>query len=474
MSRDTEPDNTQTKATAMVDPAVTVGGDTADSPAALNHASPMSRYRWVICALLLFATTINYLDRQVLGLLKPSLMEEFAWTETQYGRIVFSFSLAYMIGLLVVGRILDAVGTRLGFGVAALLWSLASMAHAFAGSWQTFSVARFALGVTEAANFPAAVKATAEWFPKKERALATGIFNSGSNIGIIVAAVTVPFIAASTFGWRAAFVVTGLPGVIFVVLWLTMYRKPREHPRVSPSELAYIESDPPDPPGKVRWLALLPHRQTWAFAAGKFLTDPVWWFFLFWGPSYFASTYGVSLVGLALPMVIIYVAADVGSIGGGWLSSAMLKRGFTVNAARKTAMLVCALCAAPMAFAAFIDNMWVSVALISLAAAAHQGWSANLYTLVSDTFPRRAVGSVVGFGGMFGMISSMTAALGIGILLDALNKNYVPLLTIAGFMYVIALLVIHLLAPRLDPADLADPATAAFEPIPPSSDRGQS
>lgn len=416
-------------------------------------ASGRTRVRWVICALLFFATTINYLDRQVLGLLKPDLMHELGWTETQYGRIVFAFSLAYMLGLLVVGRVLDVVGSRLGFGIAALLWSLSSMAHALAGSWQSFSVARFALGITEAANFPASIKATAEWFPKRERALATGIFNSGSNVGIIVAAVAVPFIAVH-LGWRYAFLLTGAPGLIFVVLWLAMYRRPREHRSVSPTELAHIESDPPDAPGQVRWLSLFPHRQTWAFAAGKFLTDPVWWFFLFWGPSYFNSTYGVKLAGLALPMVIIYIAADVGSIGGGWLSSTMLKRGYSVNRARKTAMLVCACCAAPMAFAGYVHNLWVSIAMISLAAAAHQGWSANLYTLVSDTFPRRAVGSVVGLGGTFGMISSMTASLGIGMVLDALNKNYVPLLTVAGFMYLIALLIIHLLVPTLAPARL--------------------
>lgn len=425
-----------------------------------------SRIRWVICALLFFATTINYLDRQVIGLLKPDLMNELGWTETEYGRIIFAFSLAYMIGLMVVGRILDLVGTRLGFAMAALLWSIASMLHAFAGSWQTFSAARLGLGLTEAANFPASIKATAEWFPKRERALATGIFNSGSNVGIVVAALAVPFIAVH-LGWRWVFILTGLPGLIFVTLWLLTFRRPREHPSVSPAELAYIESDPPDAPGKVRWLNLIPHRQTWAFALGKFLTDPVWWFFLFWGPSYFNSTYGVQLAGLALPMVIIYIAADIGSIGGGWLSSALLKRGFSVNAARKTAMLTCACCAAPMAFAAYIHNYHISIALISLAAAAHQGWSANLYTLVSDTFPRRAVGSVVGFGGTFGMLSSTCAALGIGMVLDALNKNYVPLLTVAGFMYLIALVVVHLLVPKLEPARLDDAEGRGF-PVEPA------
>lgn len=431
-----------------------------DHPAAvrsIDYASPdddrRSRVRWVICALLLFATTINYLDRQVLGLLAPSLTLEFGWTETQYSWIVFSFQLTYMLGLLLVGRVLDLVGTRMGFAIAALVWSLASMAHAFAGSWQTFAVARMALGVSEAANFPAAVKATAEWFPKRERALATGLFNSGSNIGIIVAALAVPFVAAH-FGWRYAFLVTGLPGIVFSILWIAFYRRPHEHRAVSPAELAHIQSDPADPPAKVSWGRLIPHRQTWVFALGKFMTDPVWWFFLFWLPKYFGTTYGVKLTGLALPMVIIYVAADVGSIAGGWLSSSLFKRGFSLNAARKIALLVCACGAVPMVFASYVHNIWVTVAIVSLAAAAHQGWSANLYTLVSDTFPRRAVGSVVGFGGMFGAMSGMIASLVIGRVLDALHGNYVPILTVAGFMYLAALGLMHLLVPRLEPADL--------------------
>ncbi len=430
------------------------------SYAAAALAGRRTNVRWVICALLLFATTINYLDRQVLGLLAPQLTSEFAWTERQYSVIVFSFQLAYMVGLLVVGRLLDAVGTRLGYGLSALVWSLASMAHALAGSWQTFSVARLALGLSEAANFPAAIKATAEWFPKKERALAAGIFNAGSNIGIIVAALCVPFIAVS-MGWRWAFILTGLPGVVFFIFWMAMYRRPQEHRGVSPAELAHIESDPPDPPGHVRWARLVPLRQTWVFALGKFLTDPVWWFFLFWLPKYFSTTYGVQLTGLVLPIVIIYVAADVGSIGGGWLSSALIKRGFTVNFSRKLTMLICAAGAAPMVFASYIDNMWVIVGIVSLAAAAHQGWSANLYTLVSDSFPRRAVGSVVGLGGMFGALSGMIASLTIGHVLDALKGNYVPILTVAGFMYLITLLLIHLLSPRLAPAALDEPPPGA-------------
>ncbi len=411
-----------------------------------------TRVRWTVCGLLLFATTINYLDRQVLSLLAPHLTEEFGWTEVQYGYIVSSFQFAYLIGLLGMGRILDAVGTRLGYGFAAMLWSIASIAHAFVGSWQSFSVARFALGLSEAANFPAAVKATAEWFPKKERALATGIFNSGSNIGIVIAAIFVP-IVGHHWGWRHAFWLAGIPGLLFGVIWLILYRRPRQSRRVSDEELAYIESDPADPPSAARWIDLVPHRQTWAFAVGKFMTDPVWWFFLFWLPKFFHSTYGVKLEGLMLPLVIIYVAADIGSIGGGFISSSMLRHGNSLNRSRKTALLVCALCVAPMIFAGYIHDMWVVVGLVALAAAAHQGWSANLYTLVSDCFPRTAVGSVVGMGSMFGALSGLLASLTIGKVLDDMH-NYAPILTVAGFMYLIALLIIHILAPRLAPADL--------------------
>ncbi len=436
-------------------PAATGAQPGGVGTSAETAVGPRTHFRWVICAMLFFATTVNYLDRQVIGLLKPHLQDELGWTDTQYGRIVFAFSLAYMLGLMAMGRVLDLIGTRRGFSLAATFWSLAAMAHAFVTSWIGFSAARFVLGIFEAANFPAAVKATAEWFPKKERALATGLFNAGSNVGVVVAAVSVPFIAVH-MGWRWAFILTALPGFMFVVLWLLIYRRPREHSRVNAAELAYIESDPPDPPARVRWAALIPHRQTWAFALGKFLTDPVWWFFLFWAPGYFSDTFDVSLTQLALPMVIIYIAADIGSIGGGWISSRMIKSGFTVNQGRKTAMLICALCVVPMIFASYIPSFWGNVIIISLAAAAHQGWSANLYTLVSDTFPRNATSSVVGFGATFGMLSSTMAAPLTGMLLDAINQNYVPLLTIAGFMYVIALVVIHVLNPRLAPAELPE------------------
>jgi ACS family hexuronate transporter-like MFS transporter len=292
----------------------------------------------------------------------------------------------------------------------------------------------------------------AEWFPKKERALATGIFNSGSNVGAIVAPLTVPWIAIS-YGWRWAFVITGALGFVWVVVWLVVYRKPEEHPRLSQAELAYIRSDPAEPVVKIPWARLLPHRQTWAFAAGKFCTDPIWWFFLFWLPKFLNQTYGLTLTGLGLPLVIIYLAADVGSIGGGWLSSTLIKRGWSVNAARKTAMLLCALCVVPIIFAVRASSLWIAVGLIALATAAHQGWSVNLFTLVSDTFPRRAVGSVVGIGGFVGSASGMLIATATGFLLQW-TGSYVPIFFVAASAYLVALLLIHLLAPRLEPAVL--------------------
>ena len=421
------------------------------SPAETPPPPRIGHYRWLICALLFFATTINYIDRQVFSILAPELQKSIQWTEIEYGHIVMAFQAAYAFGLLVVGRLMDWLGTRTGFSLAIIFWSLAAMAHALARSVFGFGVARFALGLGEAGNFPAAIKTVAEWFPKEERALATGIFNSGSNVGAILAPLAVPWIAV-TWGWQAAFVVTGAVGFLWLVAWLAIYRRPEEHPRLSAAELAHIQGGPPESSGKISWRKLIPHRQTWAFAAGKFLTDPVWWFFLFWLPKYFTETYGLKLTGLALPLVIIYLVADVGSIGGGWISSRLIKRGWTVNRGRKAAMALCALLVVPMVFAPHTKNLWVTVALISLAAAAHQGWSANLFTLVSDTFPRRAVGSVVGMGGMAGAIGGMLAAQGVGHVLEWTRNDYGPLLTITAFAYLTALLVIHLLAPRLQPA----------------------
>ena len=426
--------------------------------------------RWLICALLFFAATINYVDRQVIGILKPTLQAEFGWSEIDYADIIFAFQLAYAAGFLVAGRMMDRLGARLGFTIAIVIWSLAAMAHAeatmfgpaaatalsvvglsYTASVAGFMVARFALGIGEAGNFPAAIKVTAEWFPKRERALATGIFNSGTNVGAIATPLVVPWITL-TWGWYWAFIVTGLLGFIWLAFWLPLYHRPEEHPTLSGAELAHIRSDPPDLPVQIKWKRLLPHRQTWAFMIGKFMTDPIWWLYLFWIPDFFNRNHGIDLKTIGPPLVAIYLVADVGSVGGGWLSSMLIKRGWTVNAARKLAMLVCALAVVPMVFASGATNLWVAVALVSIAAAAHQGWSANLFTLVSDMFPRKAVGSVVGLGGMAGAVGGMLIAKLTGYILDA-TGSYMPVFFIAAFTYLVGLLIIHLLVPRLEPVE---------------------
>jgi ACS family hexuronate transporter-like MFS transporter len=417
-----------------------------------KKSARVGRYRWIICALLFFATTINYLDRQVLGILAPQLQKELDWSESDYGWITTAFTGAYAAGLLVVGGLMDRLGTRTGFGLAVLSWSLAAMGHAIARTAAGFGAARFALGICESGNFPASIKTVAEWFPKAERAFATGIFNSGSNVGAIVAPLVVPWIATH-YGWRWAFLITGATGFVWLACWLLIYRKPEDHPRLSREELAYIRRDPIEPMVKVPWSDLLRHRQTWAFAAGKFFTDPIWWFFLFWLPKFLDNTYGITLEGLSLPLVVVYLAADVGSIGGGWISSALIHRGWSVNAGRKTAMLACALCVVPIALAVRASNLWIAVVLIGLATAAHQGWSANLFTLVSDTFPRRAVASVVGIGGFAGSLSGMMIATATGYLLQW-TGSYVPIFCVAATAYLVALAVIHVLVPDLRPARL--------------------
>ena len=413
----------------------------------------IGNYRWVICALLFFATTINYVDRQVLGFLAPDLQRSIGWNEAQYGWIVFAFQTAYAISLLVVGRVMDWFGTRKGFSFAIVVWSLAAMGHALAHSAFGFGAARFALGLGEGGNFPAAIKTVAEWFPKKERALATGIFNAGSNLGPIIVPLTVPWIVTH-YGWRMAFVATGALGFAWLLLWLPVYRRPEEHPRVSKRELAHIKSDPLEPTTKISWSQLFPHRQTWAFAIGKFLTDPIWWFYLYWLAKFLDKNYGISLSKLSLPVIVVYVIADGGSVGGGWLSSQLIKNGWTVNRARKTAMLVCACCVVPVVFAAFATNMWTAVLLIALAAAAHQGWSANIFTMASDVFPRRAVGTVVGIGGMAGAVGGMCFSAATGYVLLWTNSNYVPIFIVCGSVYLVALLLIHLLMPRLEPVKI--------------------
>jgi MFS transporter, ACS family, hexuronate transporter len=408
-------------------------------------------YRWTICALLFFATTINYVDRQVLGILAPTLQAELRWTETQYGSIVSWFSFAYGFGLLLMGRVMDRIGVRLGFSLAIVAWSLAAMAHALVRTISGFSIVRGLLGLGEAGNFPGAVKTVAEWFPKRERALAVGIFNAGTNAGAVVAPIVVPWLALN-WGWQSAFLATGAVGFVWLVAWLLMYREPAAHPRVSSAELAYIRSDPSDTAGSIPWASLLGHRQTWAFIVGKAMTDPVWFFYLFWLPKFLDANWGVKLAGLAAPLITIYVVADVGSVGGGWFSSALMSRGWTANRARKTALLVAALLIVPTALAPIAGSLWVAVALVSVAAAAHQWWSCNLFTSVSDMFPRRAVASVIGIGGFAGAMASMVFQRATGRLLDATGGNYVPIFAVCGLTYLAALGIVHLLVPRLQPA----------------------
>ena len=421
--------------------------------------SRVGRFRWVVCALLFTATTINYVDRQVIGILKPTLQTEIGFNEIDYGNIVFSFQLAYAIGLLLVGLLMDRLGTRKGLSVAIIVWSVAAMAHAWARSVGGFIAARFALGLGESGNFPASIKTVAEWFPKRERALATGIFNAGTNIGAVVAPIVVPWVTLR-YGWPWAFVATGAIGFAWLGLWLTLYRRPEEHPRLGAAELAYIRSDPPDPPARVAWRRLLPHRQLWAFAIGKFLTDPIWWLYLFWLPDLLHRNYGLNLTNMGPPLVVIYLVADIGSVGGGWLSSSLIKRGWSVNAGRKTAMLICALGVVPIVFAPHASSLWGAVALIGLATAAHQGWSANIFTTASDMFPRPAVGSVVGIGGMAGAVGGMLIAKVTGYVLQW-TGSYVSIFILAGSIYLVALGIIQLLAPTLAPARLdAEPNRA--------------
>jgi ACS family hexuronate transporter-like MFS transporter len=425
----------------------------AASPRREAITQRMGHYRWTICALLFFGTTMNYVDRQVLGLLAPELQTKIGWNEVQYGYIVTAFQAAYALGLLLMGRLIDLIGTRIGYALSIGIWSLSAAAHALARTPMGFGAARFALGLGEAGNFPAAIKTVAEWFPKKERALATGIFNSGTNVGATIGPLLVLWIA-SRYGWQSAFVSTGLLSFIPIIFWVRSYRRPQEHPRLSATELEYIQSDPAEPATPIPWTRLLPHRQTWAFLIGKFMTDPIWWFFLFWLPKFLNARHGLELTALGPPLVVIYNAACVGSIGGGWLAARFLKAGWSVNRARKTAMLICALTIVPIVAAANVRSLWAAVALVSLATAGHQGWSANMFTFASDLFPRRAVASVVGIGGFGGAVGGMFIAAFTGWVLQA-SGSYVPMFIVAGSVYLAALFIIHLLVPRMEPARLA-------------------
>ncbi|MBO0798237.1 MAG: MFS transporter [Blastocatellia bacterium] len=426
--------------------------ETAQTVVATTVGNTIRHLRWYICALLFFASTINYVDRQVIAQLKPILQREGIWDEIGYSSVVFFFQTAYAIGLLIAGRVMDRLGTRKGFSLSVILWSLASMGHALASSITGFIFWRFTLGLGEAGNFPASIKTVAEWFPKKERALATGIFNAGTNVGVLVAAAIVPPLTLA-FGWKWTFVVTGLLGFIWLAVWLAIYQRPEEHSWLSPAERTHIQSDPPDKAAPIPWVRLFPHRQTWSFAIGKFMTDPIWWIYLFWLPDFLNKKYGIDLKNVGLPLIVVYLIADIGSVAGGWLSSTLIKRGWTINGARKTAMLICALSVVPVVFAAKAANLWVAVLLVGLAAAAHQGWSANLFTTTSDMFPRKAVGSVIGIGGMAGAVGGMMISIVVGAILKW-TKSYVPIFIIAGSAYLIALLIIQLLVPKLEPAEV--------------------
>ncbi len=434
---------------------------TADRDAVIAGASRRAgSYRWVICGLLFAATAINYIDRQMIGVLKPLLQEDLHWRESEYADIVFWFQFAYAIGYIGIGRFIDIAGARFGYAAAFAFWTLAHAAHGLVNSVVQFAMVRFALGIGEAGNFPAGLKAVTEWFPQRERALAVGIFNAGANVGAIVTPLLVPAIALA-YGWRAAFVATAGFSVIWLVAWLAIYRRPEEHKRVTPGELELIQSDPVRPAGHLPWRRLFAVRETWAYAVPKFLTDPIWWMFLFWLPDFLGKRYGLDLKSFGPPLVVIYVMSDVGSIIGGWVSSRMIKAGRTPNAARKLTMLGCAIAVVPIVTVQYIDSLWIAVLLIGLATAGHQAFSANLLTLPSDLFPRAAVGSVVGIGGTAGAIGGMLIAKFVGYVLD-LSGSYAPIFAVAGGAYLVALLALHLLSPKLTPttAGLDSPPAA--------------
>jgi ACS family hexuronate transporter-like MFS transporter len=413
----------------------------------------IGNHRWTICALLFFATTINYIDRQVLGILAPVLQAEIKWTETEYGLIVSAFQAAYALGILFFGWFIDKYGTKIGYSVSVLWWSVAAMAHALVKTPLGFGMARAVLGISESGNFPAAIKSTAEWFPKKERALATGIFNSGANIGAVVAPAVVPWLTV-TYGWQSAFIVTGALGFLWVIFWVLIYERPEQKKNLSKTELDYILSDQQEPPlEKVPWLRLLKFRQTWAFVLGKFMTDPIWWFLLYWLPKFLHKTYSLTITDLGLPLIVIYTMTSIGSIGGGWLSSSFIKRGMQVSRSRKLVMLICALCVVPIVIVSTVSHLWIAVSIIGLAAAAHQGWSANIFTTASDIFPKKAVGSVIGLGGMAGSVGGMIFATSAGFILE-FTGSYLSLFIISGSAYLLALGLMTFLTSNAKPVDL--------------------
>ena len=411
-----------------------------------------SQYRWYICALLFFATVIAYVDRGVLGYMKDTLQHVIGWDNVQYGYILASFKVAYAIGLVGAGWFTDWLGTRKGLAIAIVLWSIAAMSPGAATSVLTFGFAMFFLGIGEAANFPACIKTVAEWFPKGERALATGLFNSGANIGNVVVPLLVPLLVVA-FTWRGAFVAAGATGFVWLAFWLVMYAKPQDHASVSAAELAHIQSDPGERLERVPWLRLFPCKETWVFAIAKFLSDPIWWFYTFWLPGYLQETFHLNISENRWPVMMAFGLSAIGSVGGGYLSGAMLKSGRSLNVARKSALLICAVAILPVLYAPFSKNLWVVVGLTGLAMAAHQGWSANLFTVASDLFPKAAVASVVGIGGMVGAIGGALFDVFTGHVLKW-TGSYIPVFAVCGSSYFVALIILHLMTPKYTPAKL--------------------
>jgi ACS family hexuronate transporter-like MFS transporter len=425
------------------------------TPGTLSPGPRLGRVRWTVCAMLFAATSINYMDRQVIAILKPTLEHSIGMTEVSYGYIVDAFQIAYAIGLLAAGRLIDKLGTRIGYMLVMAIWSLSAMGHALASTVLEFGFARFFLGLGESGNFPAAIKTVAEWFPQNERSLATGIFNSGANVGAILAPAIVPFVTLR-WGWHVAFLTTGLFSVLWILWWFRYYRRPTDHSTLTARELRHIYQEAAvdlGPSPSVPWRRLLSCRQTWAFSVAKFLTDPIWYFYLFWLPSYFSAKFNLNLSHLGLPLIIVYNVSAIGSIGGGWLPTPFRRLGLSPNYARLTAMLFCAFLVVPIYTATNVKSMWTAIALISVAAGAHQGWSANLFTTTSDMFPRSAVGSVVGIGGMAGSAGSALFAFFAGHILQ-LTHSYTSLFGIAASAYLLALVMLSLLAPGLRKVEL--------------------
>ncbi len=426
----------------------------AAAPELAGANQPIGNFRWVICGLLFFATAINYIDRQILGILKSQLSQDLHWNEHDYANIVTAFQLTYAFGYLFGGRLMDRFGVKRGLPLAALAWSIFAAMHGLMRSVVGFSFARLGLGLSEGAIFPAAIKTVSEWFPLKERALATGIFNSASSIGAIICPLTVPFLALK-FGWPAAFYITGALGIVWVVAWVALYDHPETHPLLSAGERDYIEQGRPprvETSAAVPWLTLLRDRAAWAYMIARLLADPVWWFYLFWLPGFLQKHFHLTSTQTGFRVGVVYAITIIGSIGGGWLAARLLGRGWSLNAARKTSLLVCAVCVIPVFAASSVANSWAAVLLVGLAGAAHQGWSANLYTFVSDTMPKRAVSSVVGLGGFAGGIASVGNAQIVGYVLTLTRDNYVPIFIWASVMYVVAWVFIQLLVPKIEPA----------------------